>query len=76
MKTMENLTIRGGGQGNLCQTALRCLTFKERGSRSQGPDNVMKPITLKPQIKQRERKLWVESRVSEFHIAKVEPVNM
>lgn len=33
------------------------------GSQNHGPDNVAKPIKLKSAMKQRKRKLWMESGV-------------
>lgn len=76
MQNREDLTIKGGGHGDHCQTALRYLTFKERGSRGHDPENAMKTIRLKPQSKQRARKLWVESGVLQLHTVEVETINM
>lgn len=65
MQKREDLTIRGGNHPDHCQTALRYLTVKQRGSRDHDPENAMKAIRLKPQSKQRARKLWVESGLLE-----------
>lgn len=64
-------------KGVFARLSWRALPLeKVRRSRDYGPDNVMKPIRLKTQMKRRERKLWVESGVLELNFAEGEPIKM